>query len=306
MDHFANTELTAACRRQTGSNRAFTLTELLVVMAMTALLATVLLSVAFSTQQGAFRAECVSNLRQIGVGMNLYSTEANGYMPICGWANPTSSGNPWQTYQVCRFSSPGSTNITLGFENLGLLFRTKVILDPKIFYCPGTSRISSTFSYDSYATAPSGWPSTAIGSINAYARAGYNYYPQLRATELRNDPNYGSVILPKLTSTSVQLEFGSATLVTPAKLTDLDPKKSITTDLVNNYAVLSHQASGSVAGLNALFPDGRVAFQTVRNHNTRGSYQPFDPFLWDPTDAGGSGPGNDPTGFRIIMNGWMP
>jgi prepilin-type N-terminal cleavage/methylation domain-containing protein len=286
MNKFSKPELIVTRRCQTRSRRAFTLTELLVVMAMTALLATVLLSVAFSTQQGAFRAECVSNLRQIGVGLNLYSTEANGYVPICGWANPSIGGNPWQTYQIARCSSPGSTNYTLGFENLGLLFRTKVIPDGKTFYCPSTALISSIFSYSYYTGAPTGWPASSTSDFNAYIRAGYNYYPQLRATERINDPTYGTVILPKLTSTSVQLEFGFATLVT---------------DLINGTTQLSHLASGSVAGLNALFPDGRVVFQTARNHNTKGSRQTFDPTLW-----AGTGPGNDPTDFRIIMNGWMP
>jgi type II secretory pathway pseudopilin PulG len=314
MNKFSKTELISTCQRRTGCRRAFTLTELLVVIGMTTLLATMLLSVSFSTRERVLRVECVSNLRQVGVGLNIYSTEANGYVPICGWANPPtgspngSTGNPWQTYQVCRCSTLGSTNIILGFENLGLLFRTKVILNPKTFYCPSTSLISGIFSYSYYANALTGWPASPTNSSdNPYVRTGYNYYPQLRATERINDPNYGTVILPKVTSTSLVLEFGGTQkLVTPAKLTDLDPKKSITTDLVNNYAVLSHQTSGSVAGLNALFPDGRVTFQTVRNHNAKGSQQPFDPLLWDPHDANGAGPADDPTGFRMIMAGFQP
>jgi type II secretory pathway pseudopilin PulG len=233
-------ELIATRRRQTGSAGAFTLTELLVVMGVGAMLAAVLLSASFTTRERVLRAECVSNLRQIGVGLNLYSTEANGYLPICGWRS--SIDNPWETYQACRFDYAGSTNIILGFENLGLLFRPKAVLDPKTFYCPSTALINSTFSYDFYATAPSGWPSIPVGYTgNPYVRMGYNYYPQLRATEWVNDAIYGPLILPKLTYSSVQLEFGGLqNVVTPAKLTEVNPQKSITTDLAINTDYLSH------------------------------------------------------------------
>ena len=153
-------ELKAARRRKSGSARAFTVTELLVVLGVGAMLAAVLLSASFTTQERVLRAECVSNLRQIGVGMNLYCVEANGYVPICGWAQ---NQNSWQTYEACRFEYAGSTNLIRGFESLGLLFRTKAVLDPKTFYCPSTSRINSDFSYDLYATAPgAGLPSPSV------------------------------------------------------------------------------------------------------------------------------------------------
>ncbi len=294
-------KLTATRRRQSGSTRAFTLTELLVVMGVGAMLAAVLLSASFTTRERVLRAECVSNLRQIGVGMNLYCAEANGYVPICGWAQ---NQNSWQTYEACRFDSAGSTNLTRGFESLGLLFRTKAVVDPKTFYCPGTARINSDFSYDLYATAPSGWPSIPVGYTgNPYLRMGYNYYPQLRATERINSPTYGSFTLPKLTYSLVQLEFGTPlSLPSPSKLTEVNPQKSITTDLVNNTNLLSHRASGSVAGLNALFPDGRVVFQNARTDSRTGINSPWYYWFW----ASEYGPGNDPSAFRIIMNYWKP
>ena len=289
----------AAVRRwQTGSARAFTLTELLVVIGMTAMLGAVLLSASFTTQERVLRAQCVSNLRQIGVGLSLYAAEANDYYPICGLPN---GQFPWQTYEIARVDPADGITITRGYESLGLLFRTKTVPDPKTFYCPSLACASSLFAYDYYTTAPNGWPSTPVGSGDDNIRAGYNYYPQLRVTERVITP-VGSLMLPKLIfSSQVQLEFGSPlNLVTPAKWTGLDPKKSVTTDLVTSMSYLSHKASGSVAGVNALFPDGRVVFQNARTDSQSGS--PWDPNLWYAMTE----TGNELASFRAIVNGWRP
>ena len=277
-------QATAAFGRRTDSTRAFTLTELLAVLATVALLAAEMLSVSFTSREGCFRAICVSNLRQVGTGMSLYATEANDYVPICGWPN---GQNPWQSEEACRVD-PGTTNVTRGFESLGLLFRTKAVTDARIFYCPSLGRLNVTRTYDYYATAPYSWPSTPVNSDDDNIRTGYNYYPQLRVTE-------GG--LPKLSYANVRLEFGTQlSLVAPAKLAELNPQKSITTDSSETLAVLSHQSSGSVAGLNALFPDGHVAFQNARNDS-----QFLSASLWDQSDTSTS-----TLSFRRRMNRWNP
>src|SRR5690242_10264855 len=77
-----------ATHRKQISAGAFTLTELLVVMGSVVLLAVVLLSVAFTTQERVLRAQCTDNLRQIGVGWNIYGQEFNQVMP-CHWKGVT-------------------------------------------------------------------------------------------------------------------------------------------------------------------------------------------------------------------------
>jgi prepilin-type N-terminal cleavage/methylation domain-containing protein len=294
-------QVVAARRWQTGAVRAFTLTELLVVLAVVAVLAAVLLSASFTTQERVWRAECVSNLRQIVTGWNMYQQDFNQMMP-CHWPGYASSGstsNPWRTYEAGRFvpGTPGwdpSSGNPQGPWNLGMLFATGLVPNPRVFYCPGTARISSPFSYDYYAAVSNIWPSTSISSGDSEIRTGYNYLPQGKAQELIDASHRG----PKIANGSCAPTTPGCT---PLQQNDIDPNKSIFTDLVSslNTATLSHRASGSVAGLNALFLDGRVVFQ-----NARSNPQAFDPALWGSPSTDYIG--NNAPNFRYVMSLWQP
>jgi prepilin-type N-terminal cleavage/methylation domain-containing protein/prepilin-type processing-associated H-X9-DG protein len=62
----------------------FTLVELLVVIAIIAILAAILLPVLSASKQRAYRAQCLSNLRQIGLAMIQYSDDSHGLLPESG------------------------------------------------------------------------------------------------------------------------------------------------------------------------------------------------------------------------------
>ncbi len=65
--------------------RLFTLIELLIVVAIIAILAALLLPMLTRAKDAAVTIACMNNLRQITTGTHLYTTDSNGFYPYAAW-----------------------------------------------------------------------------------------------------------------------------------------------------------------------------------------------------------------------------
>jgi len=76
--------------------RAFTLIELLVVIAIIAILAAILFPVFAQAREAARKTQCVSNLRQLGVGVLAYAQDYDEMYPPSNYPNASGNNTTWQ------------------------------------------------------------------------------------------------------------------------------------------------------------------------------------------------------------------
>jgi len=160
------------------TKKGFTLIELLVVIAIIAILAAILFPVFARARDKARQTTCLSNSKQIALGVLMYCDDYDEILPAAGCAMDLDLGVAaadvdWTDYGTGYDGNWGwAHNVAVG--NLCQKVNYQLLILPyiktsKIFHCPNDPNGKDSSSY--YAAAESGWYSgavTAVGGVNEW------------------------------------------------------------------------------------------------------------------------------------------
>lgn len=167
--------------------RGFTLTELLVVISIIALLAAILFPVFARARDNARRTSCISNLKQIGLGIVMYTQDHDGRVP-----KVYTTGNTTTAPDGEDFFAGGAT-----WFWQQMIF--PYVKSHQLFYCPS-----------SFSQVGTDIPS--LGNESPYAtmlNANYAFNYGMKTSGSDSAPGINIAAMPDASGTYMLMEFGN-------------------------------------------------------------------------------------------------
>ena len=182
------------------ARRAFTLLELLIVIAILGVLMALLLPALGRARESARRASCLSNLRQVHQSFLLFAEEHDGRVPI--------------GYRAGRrqFNSMVWSSTSQKYCLFGALYQTGRMKEPQVFFCPSNEDPQNAFNTEINPWPP---PSPPDGDTTKNRWAGYAGRPDVELPdEVQKVAPYS---MPRLADYGAKAIFSDLTAV-PARV----------------------------------------------------------------------------------------
>jgi prepilin-type N-terminal cleavage/methylation domain-containing protein len=146
--------------------RAFTLIELLVVIAIIAVLLAILLPAMGKIKEMGREQVCKSNLRNVGIAVNMYLDDYDRKIPNTGSSNQ----HRWFEDDDVTYRRPGSSQ-----TYWGVFYKDYIKGQTKIFGCPSFQTTTNTRLIYSYSGSSKASDSTYIIKHAAFGRQRSKY-----------------------------------------------------------------------------------------------------------------------------------
>lgn len=190
-----HTQRSVCSLQHTSARSGFTLIELLVVIAIIAILAAMLLPALATAKEKAQRAQCVSNMRQWGIGCLLYADSNDSKFPTTqAGANPVNVINGGYYTRWIWVGTPGtkvpqsSVQPNGRLDSLGLLYPDKLSGNGGIYFCPSlVSKKSPIGSVNYEPLLTSDTPTTDFNGVGGNVRGSYIYNFWIRNPDGNNN-----------------------------------------------------------------------------------------------------------------------
>ena len=245
----------------------FTLIELLIVIAIIAILAALLLPAVSAAKQKAYLIGCSSNLRQIGSYTAFYLDDFNGYYPYAG-----------------SLSLSGSV-----LRPIPEMYAAELKMSPKIFVCPGDRNLKAVsngndltgFYWMNFLCAPTldaFWGSTTSDYGKRLCSYGITEWIIAKGAEAPGAPYYGynkAATVSNMISPSTLAMVGDSRVYSIADWRRISPQFVLSTAIFVNWR-WAYGGPRHGKPQNLLFGDGHV--QSVTETYVSPGYR-YDPFV---------------------------
>jgi prepilin-type N-terminal cleavage/methylation domain-containing protein len=180
-------------------NKAFTLIELLVVIAIIAILAALLLPALAAAKRKAQRINCISNIKQVGIGFRLWEGDNGDRYPMA--VSTVYNGAKEKIYTAGNTTQPTVT--TYGLTNVFVVMSNE-LSTPKILYCPSDSIRNYTTNFTALNNDSQNMSYFICGDAA-------ETYPMMLLDGDRNIGTVGTANTPATTTNVLGVQWGSPT-----------------------------------------------------------------------------------------------
>jgi prepilin-type N-terminal cleavage/methylation domain-containing protein/prepilin-type processing-associated H-X9-DG protein len=244
---------------QPRSTKGFTLVELLVVIGIIALLISILLPALNRAREQGNRVKCASNLRQIGLAIQMYANDNKGNFPRTRF--DTGSAGVVAGTQNATISDPFAQGVANCVTSSFFLVLKTQDLTSEVFVCPSSSAERAQFNFNGsnqQSGAQNVWNFSNSGDPASVIS--YSYIVPFPTSNARNQGFKLNFTLSSDFAIAADMNPGN---VPAGNTAQADQVSGVAYNSARSFMQKANSNNHNGDGQNVLYADGHAEFQTT-------------------------------------------